>query len=81
MIKIAESLHTQFKDNFLIWNFSKTNLQALGMFSAALQSGQLGPLMQQFGMSADVVTAANSGGKISLLFPFFYNHFILFKII
>ncbi|GIX87301.1 proteasomal ubiquitin receptor ADRM1-A [Caerostris extrusa] len=35
--------------------------QALGMFSAALQSGQLGPLMQQFGMSSDVVTAANSG--------------------
>ncbi|GFT67560.1 proteasomal ubiquitin receptor ADRM1 [Nephila pilipes] len=35
--------------------------QALGMFSAALQSGQLGPLMQQFGMSSDVVSAANSG--------------------
>ncbi|XP_055946987.1 proteasomal ubiquitin receptor ADRM1-A-like [Argiope bruennichi] len=35
--------------------------QALGMFSAALQSGQLGPLMQQFGMSSDVVNAANSG--------------------
>ncbi|GFY52304.1 proteasomal ubiquitin receptor ADRM1-A [Trichonephila inaurata madagascariensis] len=35
--------------------------QALGMFSAALQSGQLGPLMQQFGMSNDVVSAANSG--------------------
>lgn len=35
--------------------------QALGMFSAALQSGQLGPLMQQFGMSSDVVAAANSG--------------------
>jgi len=35
--------------------------QALGMFSAALQSGQLGPLMQQFGMSADVIAAANSG--------------------
>lgn len=39
------------------------------MFSAALQSGQLGPLMQQFGMSADVIAAANSGGNISLLFP------------
>lgn len=35
--------------------------QALGVFSAALQSGQLGPLMQQFGMSAEVVNAANSG--------------------
>lgn len=35
--------------------------QALGVFSAALQSGQLGPLMQQFGMSPEVVNAANSG--------------------
>ncbi|XP_054707205.1 proteasomal ubiquitin receptor ADRM1-like [Uloborus diversus] len=35
--------------------------QALGMFSAALQSGQLGPLMQQFGMASEVVAAANSG--------------------
>ncbi|XP_015916030.1 proteasomal ubiquitin receptor ADRM1-A isoform X2 [Parasteatoda tepidariorum] len=35
--------------------------QALGMFSAALQSGQLGPLMQQFGMTTEVVAAANSG--------------------
>ncbi|XP_076326082.1 proteasomal ubiquitin receptor ADRM1-A-like isoform X2 [Tachypleus tridentatus] len=35
--------------------------QALGIFSAALQSGQLGPLMQQFGMTSDVVSAATSG--------------------
>ncbi|XP_013789634.1 proteasomal ubiquitin receptor ADRM1-A-like [Limulus polyphemus] len=35
--------------------------QALGIFSAALQSGQLGPLMQQFGMGTDVVSAATSG--------------------
>ncbi|XP_067125525.1 proteasomal ubiquitin receptor ADRM1 isoform X1 [Centruroides vittatus] len=35
--------------------------QALSMFSAALQSGQLGPLMQQFGMAQEVVDAANSG--------------------
>lgn len=35
--------------------------QALSMFSTALQSGQLGPLMQQFGMDDSVVAAANSG--------------------
>ncbi|KAH6934824.1 hypothetical protein HPB50_001139 [Hyalomma asiaticum] len=35
--------------------------QALSMFSTALQSGQLGPLMQQFGMDDGVVAAANSG--------------------
>lgn len=34
---------------------------ALSVFSAALQSGQLGPLMQQFGMTQEVVDAANSG--------------------
>lgn len=35
--------------------------QALSMFSAALQSGQLGPLMLQFGLPQEVVDAANSG--------------------
>lgn len=34
---------------------------ALSMFSTALHSGQLGPLMQQFGMDDSVVAAANSG--------------------
>ncbi|XP_037277653.1 proteasomal ubiquitin receptor ADRM1 isoform X2 [Rhipicephalus microplus] len=34
---------------------------ALSMFSTALHSGQLGPLMQQFGMDESVVAAANSG--------------------
>lgn len=38
-------------------------LQALGMFSAALASGQLGPLMCQFGLPAEAVEAANKGGK------------------
>lgn len=37
------------------------------MFSAALQSGQLGPLMQQFGMSSEVVAAANSGGMYRII--------------
>uniref|UniRef100_A0A8C9JTN0 ADRM1 26S proteasome ubiquitin receptor n=1 Tax=Panthera tigris altaica TaxID=74533 RepID=A0A8C9JTN0_PANTA len=35
--------------------------QALGMFSAALASGQLGPLMCQFGLPAEAVEAANKG--------------------
>lgn len=40
-----------------------SSLQALGMFSAALASGQLGPLMCQFGLPAEAVEAANKGGK------------------
>lgn len=35
--------------------------QALSMFSSALQSGQLGPVVSQFQMSPEVVAAANSG--------------------
>ncbi|MBZ3883450.1 Proteasomal ubiquitin receptor ADRM1 [Sciurus carolinensis] len=35
--------------------------QALGMFSAVLDSGQLGPLMCQFGLPAEAVEAANKG--------------------
>ncbi|XP_032237036.1 proteasomal ubiquitin receptor ADRM1 [Nematostella vectensis] len=35
--------------------------QAVGMFSTALQSGQLGPLMSQFGFGEDVVMAAAQG--------------------
>lgn len=37
--------------------------QALGTFSGALQSGQLGALMGQFGLGGEVVNAANSGSK------------------
>ena len=36
------------------------------MFSSALASGQLGPLMNQFGLPADAVEAANKGGGHSL---------------
>lgn len=35
--------------------------QALSMFSSALQSGQLGPVVSQFKLSDDAVSAANSG--------------------
>ncbi|XP_061909390.1 proteasomal ubiquitin receptor ADRM1-like [Entelurus aequoreus] len=35
--------------------------QAMSMFSSALASGQLGPLMNQFGLPAEAVDAANNG--------------------
>ncbi|XP_060929988.1 proteasomal ubiquitin receptor ADRM1-like [Limanda limanda] len=35
--------------------------QSMSMFSSALASGQLGPLMTQFGLPADAVDAANRG--------------------
>uniref|UniRef100_T1ITP4 Proteasomal ubiquitin receptor ADRM1 homolog n=1 Tax=Strigamia maritima TaxID=126957 RepID=T1ITP4_STRMM len=35
--------------------------QAMSMFSAALQSGQLGPLVQQFGLDEAAITAAAQG--------------------
>ena len=38
--------------------------QALGVFGSALQSGQLGPLMSQFGMGQEVVRAANTGSML-----------------
>jgi 26S proteasome regulatory subunit N13 len=43
-------------------NVRLTNLfQAVSMFSAALQSGQLGPVVQQFEVGSDAVNAANQG--------------------
>lgn len=38
-------------------------LQAMSMFSSALASGQLGPLLSQFGLPAEAVDAANRGGE------------------
>ncbi|XP_076874535.1 proteasomal ubiquitin receptor ADRM1-A-like [Brachyhypopomus gauderio] len=35
--------------------------QAMGLFSSALASGQLGPLMNQFGLPTEAVDAANRG--------------------
>lgn len=40
--------------------------QALTSFSSALQSGQLGPLMTQFGLGEDVANAASQGGKYAV---------------
>lgn len=35
--------------------------QSMSMFSSALASGQLGPLMNQFGLPTEAVEAANKG--------------------
>lgn len=35
----------------------------MGMFSSALASGQLGPLLSQFGLPTEAVDAANKGGE------------------
>lgn len=37
--------------------------KALTSFSAALQSGQIGPLINQFGLGEDVANAAAQGGE------------------
>ena len=37
--------------------------QAVGVFGSALQSGELGPLMTQFGLGEEVAMAAASGGR------------------
>ena len=37
--------------------------QALGVFGSALQSGQLGHLMSEFGLGQSVVDAANTGSE------------------
>lgn len=41
--------------------------QALSIFSAALASGQLGPLMAQFNLSSECVEAANRGDMIAFI--------------
>lgn len=47
----------QLKDTILSPQFQ----QALSMFSSALQSGQLGPVVSQFQLNSDAVAAACSG--------------------
>lgn len=44
--------------------------QALGVFGSALHSGQLGPLMAQFGMGEEVARAATTGGKARVISVF-----------
>lgn len=51
-------------------------LQAMSMFSSALASGQLGPLMNQFGLPAEAVDAANKGGPCFTNIPFIHLFYI-----
>ena len=44
--------------------------QALGVFGSALHSGQLGPLMAQFGMGEEVARAATTGGEACVISVF-----------
>lgn len=53
----SNSIKQQLKDTLASPQFQ----QALSMFSNALQSGQLGPVVSQFKLSDDAVLAANSG--------------------
>lgn len=56
-IDTDDSAKQQLKDTISSPQFQ----QALSMFSNALQSGQLGPVVSQFELSPDAVAAANSG--------------------
>lgn len=53
----SNAVKQQLKDTLASPQFQ----QALSMFSNALQSGQLGPVVSQFKLSDDAVSAANSG--------------------
>lgn len=52
-----ENAKQQLKDTISSPQFQ----QALSMFSSALQSGQLGPVVSQFELNAEAVAAANTG--------------------
>lgn len=56
-IESSDNSKKQLKDTISSPQFQ----QALSMFSSALQSGQLGPVVSQFELSPDAVAAANSG--------------------
>lgn len=56
-VDTGDSSKTQLKDTISSPQFQ----QALSMFSSALQSGQLGPVVSQFQLSGEAVAAANSG--------------------
>lgn len=56
-IETNENAKKQLKDTISSPQFQ----QALSMFSSALQSGQLGPVVSQFELNAEAVAAANTG--------------------
>lgn len=56
-IETNENAKTQLKETISSPQFQ----QALSMFSSALQSGQLGPVVSQFSLNDEAVAAANTG--------------------
>lgn len=56
-IETNQSLKQQIKDTVSSPQFK----QALSLFSTALQSGELGPVVSQFGLSSEAVASANTG--------------------
>lgn len=50
--------------------------QAVTSFSSALASGQLGPVLAQFGLGDAAVAAANQGGRILLLCSSYYTRYV-----
>lgn len=56
-IETGDNAKKQLKDTISSPQFQ----QALSMFSTALQSGQLGPVVSQFQLNSDAIAAANTG--------------------
>lgn len=56
-IETSDNAKKQLKDTIQSPQFQ----QALSSFSAALQSGQLGPVVSQFQLSPEAIAAANTG--------------------
>lgn len=60
-LESAMNMHLPPGDNLSTTLSSPQFSQALSMFWSALQSGQAGPVIRQFGLGTDAVTAASSG--------------------
>lgn len=60
-LESAMNMHLPPGDNLSTTLSSPQFSQALSMFWSALQSGQAGPVIHQFGLGTDAVTAASSG--------------------
>lgn len=48
-------------DKIITMHYYFVCLQAASLFSSALTSGQMGPIISQFGLGPDVASAASSG--------------------
>ncbi|KPJ20516.1 Proteasomal ubiquitin receptor ADRM1 [Papilio machaon] len=57
----ASWLHVLIWNAFVIRDPQTINAYAANQFSAALSSGQMGPVMNQFGLPPEVTSAASTG--------------------